>query len=42
MAEFKVREVIDGDTFKVQSGWKWNDKIGDTVRPTGHDTSEKG
>ena len=42
MAEFTVREVIDGDTFKVQNGWKWNNKTGDTVRPTGYDTSEEG
>lgn len=42
MADFKVSEVIDGDTFKVQNGWKWDNKAGDTVRPTGYDTPEKG
>ena len=31
MAEFKVSEVIDGYTFKVQNGWKWNNKTSDTV-----------
>ncbi len=41
MSEFKVSEVIDGDTFKVQNGWKWNNKTGDTVRPTGYNTPEE-
>ena len=41
MSEFKVSEVIDGDTFKVANGWKWNNNTGDTVRPTGYDTPEK-
>ena len=26
MAEFTVSEVIDGDTFKVKNGWKWENK----------------
>ena len=39
---FKVTEVIDGDTFKVSPGWKWNDKEGDTVRANGYDTPEQG
>lgn len=42
MAEFTVNEVIDGDTFKVKNGWKWEDKTGEIVRPTGYDTPEKG
>jgi len=42
MADFTVSEIIDGDTFKVQGGWKWNEKKGDTVRPTGYNTPEKG
>ena len=42
MAEFTVNEVIDGDTFKVKNGWKWGDKTGEIVRPTGYDTPEKG
>lgn len=33
MSEFRVGEVIDGDTFKVQNGWKWDSKTGYTVRP---------
>ena len=42
MAEFTVSEVVDGDTFKVKNGWKWDNKTGDTVRPTGYDAPEKG
>ena len=42
MADFTVCEVVDGDTFKVKNGWKWSEKKGDTVRPTGYDTPEKG
>lgn len=33
MAEFTVSEIIDGNTFEVKNGWKWEDKTGDTVRP---------
>ena len=42
MAEFTVSEVVDGDTFKVKNGWKWDNKTGDTVRPRGYDAPEKG
>lgn len=42
MAEFIVSEAIDGDTFKVKNGWKWNEKRGDAVRPTGYNTPERG
>jgi len=42
MADFIVSEIVDGDTFKVKNGWEWNEKKGDTVRPTGYDTPEKG
>ncbi len=42
MAEFTVSEVIDGDSFKVEGGWKWDEKRGDTVRPTGYNTPEEG
>jgi len=42
MAEFIVSEIVDGDTFKVKNGWKWDEKTGDTVRPTGYNTPEKG
>jgi len=41
MSEFIVSEVIDGDTFKVKNGWRWNNKVGDIVRPTGYNTPEK-
>lgn len=26
MAKFKVNNIIDGDTFDVSNGWKWNEK----------------
>ncbi len=39
---FKVTEVIDGDTFKVSPNWKWNEQSGDTIRPNGYNTPEKG
>ncbi len=42
MTEFTVSEVIDGDTFKVKEGWKWNQRGGDTVRACGYNTPEKG
>jgi len=42
MADFTVSEIVDGDTFRVKNGWKWNEKNGDTVRPTGYNTPEKG
>lgn len=42
MAEFIVSEVIDGDTFKVRNGWKWNNHTGDKIRPTGYNTPERG
>lgn len=38
---FKVKEVIDGDTFKVTPNWEWKGETGDTVRPNGYDTPEK-
>jgi len=42
MAEFTVTEVIDGDTFRVKPPWKWKNKTGDIVRPTGYNTPEEG
>ncbi len=39
MAEFMVKEIIDGDTFTV-TGWKWQEQEGDKVRPTGYDAPE--
>jgi len=37
-----VTEIVDGDTFKIAPGWKWNNNKGDTIRPTGYDTPERG
>jgi len=42
MAEFTVNEVIDGDTFKVEGSWKWNQRSGDIVRAAGYNTPEIG
>ena len=39
---FNVTKVIDGDTFTVNPEWKWNNQTGDTVRPAGYNTPEKG
>ncbi|UCB56872.1 MAG: thermonuclease family protein [Candidatus Omnitrophota bacterium] len=41
MTEFIVNEIVDGDTFKVKNGWKWNEKRGDIIRPTGYNTPER-
>lgn len=40
MAEFKVVNVIDGDTFEVTPQWRWNGQAGTRVRPTGYDAAE--
>jgi len=40
MAVFTVSKVIDGDTFEVSGGWKWNGQAGTRVRPTGYDAPE--
>jgi endonuclease YncB( thermonuclease family) len=40
MAEFKVVNIIDGDTFDVSPFWKWSGQTGDRVRPTGYDAPE--
>jgi len=29
MPEFTVSEVVDGDTFGVKGGWKWDSKTGE-------------
>lgn len=42
MTEFTVSEVFDGDTFRVKPRWKWKDRTGDIVRPTGYNTPEEG
>lgn len=39
---FKVTKIIDGDTFEVSPEWKWDNKTGNIVRPTGFDTPELG
>lgn len=40
MAFFTISSVIDGDTFEVSGGWKWNGESGTRVRPTGYDAPE--
>jgi len=40
MDNFRVIEVIDGDTFVVTSGWEWNNQTGNRVRPAGYDAPE--
>ncbi len=42
MADFLVTNIIDGDTFEVNPGWRWNDQTGTRVRPTGYDAKELG
>jgi endonuclease YncB( thermonuclease family) len=37
----KVKEIIDGDTFRVTPGWRFNSESGDIVRPTGYNAPEK-
>ncbi len=40
MAQFRVIEIIDGDTFEVSPQWRWNENSGSRVRPTGYDAPE--
>lgn len=40
MAEFKVVNIVDGDTFDVSPWWNWNGQLGERVRPTGYDAPE--
>jgi len=40
MAEFRVTNIIDGDTFDVNPSWEWNGQTGSRVRPTGYDAPE--
>jgi len=40
MAQFKVIDVIDGDTFEVTPQWNWNGRTGSRVRPTGYNAPE--
>jgi len=38
----EVIKVIDGDTFEVSPGWKWEGKTGNIIRAIGYDTPEQG
>lgn len=40
MALFTVSSVVDGDTFEVSGGWRWQGQSGTRVRPTGFDAPE--
>lgn len=40
MALFTVTRIVDGDTFEVNPGWKWQQQTGERVRPTGYDAPE--
>jgi micrococcal nuclease len=40
--EFKVREVIDGDTFRIEGNWERVGRKGNVIRPYGYDAPEKG
>ena len=40
MARFSVTQIVDGDTFEVNPGWKWQQQTGVRVRPTGYDAPE--
>ena len=39
---FKVREVFDGDSFRVAPKWQWKEKSGDGVRLADFNAPEKG
>ncbi len=40
MTQFKVTNIVDGDTFDVTPGWTWNGNQGTRVRPAGYDAPE--
>jgi len=40
MAKFTVINIIDGDTFDVSPGWRWEGQSGERVRPTGYNAPE--
>jgi len=40
MSNFRVNNIVDGDTFDVSGGWKWNGETGSRVRPTGYNAPE--
>ncbi len=39
---FKVVHIIDGDTIEVMPPWKWGDRSGIRVRPSGYNIPEAG
>ncbi len=40
MQAFTVTSIIDGDTFEVNPGWRWNSQTGNRVRPAGYNAPE--
>jgi endonuclease YncB( thermonuclease family) len=42
MAEFKVINVVDGDTFDVSPNWVWNGQEGTRIRIANFDAPELG
>jgi len=40
MADFRVTNIVDGDTFDVAPDWSWNNQSGSTVRIAGYDAPE--
>lgn len=40
MSQFKVVNVIDGDTFDVSPDWRLGGQTGSRIRPTGYDAPE--
>jgi endonuclease YncB( thermonuclease family) len=40
MPDFRVVQVIDGDTFDVSPEWQWERQQGSRVRPAGYDAPE--
>jgi endonuclease YncB( thermonuclease family) len=42
VANFRVTNIVDGDTFDVSPGWRWEGQTGNRVRPTGFDAPEMG
>ncbi|MBS3774423.1 MAG: hypothetical protein KGY70_04505 [Bacteroidales bacterium] len=39
---FRVTEVIDGESFEVSPNWSFNSENGSTVRANGYNTPEEG
>jgi len=40
MSNFRVTEIVDGDTFDVTPRWQWNGQTGSRIRPAGYDAPE--